>query len=82
MKINCTFNLMALSKVSTQSKDGQSTYYKLNCEVAGGDAGSLNCTKEVYEKAERFKNYVATATYDDKYNFFRLVDVVPAPERK
>lgn len=42
---------------------------------------TLTCSKDVFEKAERGKDYAFDAEYDDDKKKFKVMDVVEFPER-
>ena len=79
MKITAlTQNVRVLAKEATPSKDGQNTYYKATVLI-GTEAGSISCTKEVYDLVENDKTYDLTATYNSEYKTFKFEQVAKIP---
>lgn len=69
MKIYTTFEALVLATTSTQSKDGQNTYYKASLmDLISKEAGSISCSKEVADMVEPMTEYKCTATFDNTYN--------------
>lgn len=79
MKITAlTQNVRVLAKEATPSKDGQNTYYKVTTLI-GTEAGSISCTKDVYDLVENDKTYDLTATYNSEYKTFKFEQVAKMP---
>ena len=79
MKINVIAqNVRVLAKEATQSKDGQNTYYKATVLI-GTEAGSVSCSKDVYDLIENDKTYDMSAVYNSEYKTFKFENVVKVP---
>ncbi len=71
MNITGTTKLAVISKSTSQSKDGQNTYYKLGV-LSGSEAGMISCSKDIFDVAETGKSYEFETVYNDAYKSFRL----------
>ena len=79
MKINVIAqNVRVLAKESTSSKDGQNTYYKA-AVLIGTEAGSISCTKEVFDFIENDKTYDMSAVFNSEYKTFKFEKVAKMP---
>lgn len=78
MKLDSTMKAEVLVKSTTQSKDGQTTYYKLTI-LQGAESGMLNCPEEVYNKVENRKEYIFNTQYNDEYKSFRITGAQEIP---
>ncbi len=69
MKIYTSFEALVLATISTQSKDGQNTYYKASLmDLISKEAGSISCSKEVADMIKPMMEYKCTAVFDNTYN--------------
>ena len=77
MKIVNTTKLFVMNKVKTQGiKDPSKTYHKLVVSQ-DEDAGTINCPEEVYNAVEPNSIRTFVTEYNEKYESFRITDVVP-----
>jgi hypothetical protein len=72
MKLESTMKAEVLVKSTTQSKDGQTTYYKLTI-LQGAESGMLSCPEDVYNKVSDRKEYIFDTQYNDEYKSFRIL---------
>lgn len=76
MKIVNTTKLFVLNKVIVDGvKDPSKKYPKL-VVAQDEDAGTLNCSEEVYNKVEPNNVYTFVTEYNEKYESFRIADVI------
>ncbi len=80
MKLESTMKAEVLVKSTTQSKDGQTTYYKLTV-LQGAESGMLSCPEDVYNKVSDRKEYIFDTQYNDEYKSFRIVGVQEIPTK-
>lgn len=80
MKLDSTMEAEVLVKSTTQSKDGQTTYYKLTI-LQGAESGMLSCPEEVYKKVDDRKEYIFNTQYNDEYKSFRITGVQEIPTK-
>lgn len=84
MKIYTTFKALILSSVSTPSKDGKNTYYKLSLmDLISKEAGTVSCTEEVANTLIPMTGYECVGLFDNTYNppSFRVTHVTRLPEQ-
>lgn len=82
MKIYTTFKALVLSSVSTPSKDGKATYYKLSLmDLISKEAGTISCTEEVANMATPMTNFECVGLFDNTYNppSFRVTHLTLIP---
>lgn len=78
MKIEMKFKALAINKTETVGvKDATKTYYGVVL-ATDLDGGSMSCTKDVFDKIVRMKDFEFTAVFDDKYGSMRIIDCVLA----
>ena len=76
MKYVNTTKLFVMNKIETQGiKDPSKTYYKLVVSQ-DEDAGSISCSKEIYDEVETGKASVFVTEFNEKYESFRIVGIV------
>lgn len=75
MKLGLITRALVVGKAEEKSRDGQTTYYRISVASENAQAGTLNCTKEAYDKAVSMKQADLNCVYDDKYNSLRVTDV-------
>lgn len=67
-------NVKVLTKESTKSQDGNSTYYKIGI-MSGSELGNMSCSKDVFDMVETDKAYDIAATYNSEYKSFKFEKV-------
>lgn len=70
---------LVVGKKTTQSKDGNNTYYKLSI-VIDDEAGMFSCSQEVYDHVTPMKQYNMYFLYNEIYKSLSLKRIVPADE--
>lgn len=75
MKLGLVTRALVVGKAEEKSRDGQTTYYRISVAVENAQAGTLNCSKEAYDKAVTMKQADLSCVYDDKYNSLRVTDL-------
>ncbi len=78
MKLGLRTRALVIGKAEERSRDGQSTYYRMSVAAANAQAGTLNCTKEAYDKVVPMKEMDLSCVFDDKYNSLRVTDAILA----
>lgn len=79
MKINSKMRITVLAKeAKTSATTGKESFSLAIMQNA--EAGSITCTKEVYDTVKPLHSYDFMGTYDDKYNYMKLTDVDPKTE--
>lgn len=82
MKITNKTSVLVLAKKETPGlKNPSQKYYSLVI-MQDADAGSISCTKEVFDAVEDGKVNVLDTEYNQKYESFRAVGVASAPAEK
>ena len=77
MKIQNTTKLLVLAKNAKEGiKDPTKTYYSL-VVMQDTDAGSLNCSEEIYNSVEENKINTFITEYNQQYDSFRIIGIVP-----
>lgn len=77
MRLSTTFKALVINTKEEKSKDGSTTYFKISLDQEG-EAGTLNCTEDVFRGVTQFKPFEFTGTYSDgKYVGFRVVSFKP-----
>lgn len=74
MKLNSKMRITVLAKEAKTSATTGKESYSLAI-MQGAEAGSITCTKEVYDTVEPLHAYDFAGTYDDRYNYMKLTDV-------
>ncbi|MEG1847851.1 MAG: hypothetical protein RR238_05205 [Lachnospiraceae bacterium] len=75
MKVKTMLKAYCVGKASSLSQDGKVTYY--NCSISQDDtAGTINCSEDIFNAVERFKEYTFMAEFNDKYGNLRIISVV------
>ena len=64
-------NVKVLTKESTKTQDGNSTYYKIGI-MSGSELGNMSCSKDVFDIVETDKSYDISATYNSEYKSFKF----------
>lgn len=76
MKYVNTTKLLVMNKIETQGiKDPSKKYYKL-VVAQDEDAGSISCSKEIYDDVETGKVSTFITEFNEKYESFRVVGIV------
>ena len=74
MKLIGEMKITVLSKeVKTSATSGKESYSL--AILQNSEAGSIFCTKDVFDAVKPFHTYKVYSTYDDKYNYMKLTDV-------
>lgn len=78
MNIKSNGKVLVLAKNSRESGDGRNrqTYYNLAILV-DGEAGNISCSEDAYNKAVLNTLNGVVYAYNEKYNSFRIIDIVP-----
>lgn len=78
MNIRSNGKVMVLAKNSRESGDGRNrqTYYNLAILI-DGEAGNISCSEDAYNKAVVGSINGVVYAYNEKYNSFRIIDIVP-----
>lgn len=79
MKLTEKMKITVLAKEAKLNETSGRTSYGLTV-MQNSEAGSITCTKEVFEAIKPLHSYDFLATYDDKYSYMKLTDVDPKTE--
>ena len=79
MKLTGRMKITVLAKESKLNETNGKTSYGLTI-MQGSEAGSITCTKEVFDVVKPLHTYDFFGTYDDKYSYMKLSDVDPKTE--
>lgn len=82
MKITTKGRLSVLNKeVSQIESNGQKRdSYKL-AVMQGAEAGSITCSKDIFEEVKPLQSYIFDFVYDDKYNYQKVTKVDMTSEK-
>ena len=74
MKLIGKMKITVLAKeVKTSATTGRESFTL--AILQNSEAGSISCTKEVYDLVRPYHTYEMLGTYDDKYNYMKITDV-------
>lgn len=76
MNIKSNGKVLVLAKNSRESSDGKQKYYNLAILI-DGEAGNISCSEDAYNKAVLNTLNGVIYVYNEKYQTFRIVDIVP-----
>lgn len=78
MNIRSNGKVLVLAKNSNERGNGRDkqTYYNLAILV-DGEAGNISCSEDAYNKAVLNTLNGVVYAYNDKYQTFRIIDIVP-----
>ena len=79
MKLTGRMKITVLAKEARLNETSGKTGHTLTV-MQNSEAGSITCTKEVYDLVKPLHSYDFLGTYDDKYNYMKLTDVDPKTE--
>lgn len=79
MKLTGRMKITVLAKEAKQNETSGKTSYGLTV-MQNSEAGSITCTKEVYDVVKPLHSYEFYGIYDDKYSYMKLNNVDPKTE--
>lgn len=74
MKLTGKMKITVLAKESKLNETSGKTSHGLTI-MQGSEAGSITCTKEVFDVVKPLHTYDLFGTYDDKYSYMKITDV-------